>query len=900
MFRVLSINANGLRDANKRMSFAQWLIRLKIDFLCIQELHTTSCHECFTWFSPFGFECITSPGSARSCETALLYRPKFNAVKSSFNSDGRLASGVFSFDNVIFAISSVYAPNRNPDRNCFLQLVHDSVDPAIPSFLCGDLNTVFDRSLDRRGSNAADTSRESSTVLRSLFADCCVIDAWRHLHPGTPGFTWDSPDGSLSSRIDFIACPSSWSHLISSCDIVPCPYSDHSAVLLQVSPPSPFPRGPGRWKLNVSILTDDDFILSVKNFWRNWQLQKTSFSSLQRWWDRGKELLKGLAINFCTQKSQVVKSSRRIFNDLSSHLKCKIDQGVVSLMPIFDNVQNKLKQLDLIAAEGAKVRSRVRWAEEGESSSKFFLRLERKRGSADWISAMQKADGSLSTDISGICDSWVSFYSNLFTASQVDLDVQGDLLNNLSLRLTPDQSDICDGHLSVREAHEALVGMQKGKSPGSDGLPVEFFLAFWDTLGGDLVEVLNASFESGLLPLSQRQALITLIFKKGDRTLHKNWRPISLLNVDYKICAKALAGRLLKVLHYVIHRDQTCGVKGRFIGDNVAFLRDVITYTHETSTPAVILSLDQEKAFDRVDWDFLESTLDHMGFGYSFISWFRLLYSDIRSAVLVNGYHSDFFKPSRGVRQGCPLSPLLYVISIEVLAANLRAHPDIIGLSVPFSPDPLSVSSLYADDTSVVVSSDEGITAVFDTYSRFETGTGAKLNLEKCFGLWLGPWISRTSGPVAIEWSTEKIKVLGVVIGNVDVSYFNWKPRIEAVERCLNSWRCRHLSFQRKALIVNALALSRVWYVASFIPMPLWVDNELNSLIFNFFWSGKKDLVSRTVTIHSKSDGGFSVVSPRLKASALISQWVRRLFVSPGSWVSLLTFGYFDRFGVDP
>ena len=144
--------------------------------MCIQELHTTSCHECFTWFSPFGFECITSPGSARSCGTALLYRPKFNAVKSSFNSDGRLASGVFSFDNVIFSISSVYAPNRNPDRNCFLQLVHDSVDPAIPSFLCGDLNTVFDRSLDRRGSNATNTSRESSTVLRSLFADCCVID----------------------------------------------------------------------------------------------------------------------------------------------------------------------------------------------------------------------------------------------------------------------------------------------------------------------------------------------------------------------------------------------------------------------------------------------------------------------------------------------------------------------------------------------------------------------------------------------------------------------------------------------------------------------------------------------------------------------------------------------------
>ena len=143
-------------------------------------------------------------------------------------------------------------------------------------------------------------------------------------------------------------------------------------------------------------------------------------------------------------------------------------------------------------------------------------------------------------------------------------------------------------------------------------------------------------------------------------------RPISLLNVDYKLCARALAGRLLKVLHHVILPDQTCGVKGRFIGENVAFLRDVSIVANELNLPAAILSLDQEKAFDRVDWSFLLTTLRHMGFGESFVKWVQLLYTDIRSAVLIDGYTSNWFKPSRGVRQGCPLSPLLYVISIEV------------------------------------------------------------------------------------------------------------------------------------------------------------------------------------------------------------------------------------------
>lgn len=107
---------------------------------------------------------------------------------------------------------------------------------------------------------------------------------------------------------------------------------------------------------------------------------------------------------------------------------------------------------------------------------------------------------------------------------------------------------------------------------------MEFYVAFWDALGSDLVEVLNASLEHGSLSSSQRRALISLIYKKGDRLLHKSWRPISVPNVDYKLCARALTGRLLTVLQHVIHPDQTCGVRGRYIGENVTLLRDVVHY----------------------------------------------------------------------------------------------------------------------------------------------------------------------------------------------------------------------------------------------------------------------------------------------------------------------------------
>ena len=155
---------------------------------------------------------------------------------------------------------------------------------------------------------------------------------------------------------------------------------------------------------------------------------------------------------------------------------------------------------------------------------------------------------------------------------------------------------------------------------------------------------------------------------------------------------------------------------------------------------------------------------------------------------------------------------------------------------------PLPVISQYADDTSLVVTSDDSITATFDTYSLFEKGSGAKLNQSKSKGLWLGSWVGRTNPPVVLDWSPSKLKILGVYLGRGDLEEANWRPRIDAVENVLLSWRQRSLSSQGRSLVINVLALARIWYVASLIHMPLWVLKELNSLVFNFFWRGKRSL----------------------------------------------------------
>ena len=198
-------------------------------------------------------------------------------------------------------------------------------------------------------------------------------------------------------------------------------------------------------------------------------------------------------------------------------------------------------------------------------------------------------------------------FSSLSTATSTDPDVQRDLSKVRPLCLLTRLLLVKGISLSVKYMRPF------GVWPKANHLVVMAyrwsFVTFWGTLRSDLVDVLNAPFDSGSLPPSQRIALISLIYKKRDRLLHKKWRPIRLLNVDYKLFARPLAGCLLTILHHVIYPDQTCGVRGRFIGENVALLRDVVHYAYEHNIPAAILALDQEKAFDHVDWDFLLATL---------------------------------------------------------------------------------------------------------------------------------------------------------------------------------------------------------------------------------------------------------------------------------------------------
>ena len=286
-------------------------------------------------------------------------------------------------------------------------------------------------------------------------------------------------------------------------------------------------------------------------------------------------------------------------------------------------------ELGLSELAAVAARTKIQYTEEGEKSTRYFYSLENQQKAKQTIKLLTKNNLDTITETHDIITETHTFYKNLYTAQQPEPHKQTEFLNITTLTLTQHDSDYCEGHITEHELQTALKTMENNKSPGLDGLSTYFYKHFWPILDHELTSVYNYAFDHGKLPLTQKRGIISLLFKKGDRTKLQNWRPITLLNTDYKILTKALANRLKHTLPLLVHTDQTACIPGRTINDNIRLIQDAITYANETDTPLALISVDQLKAFDRVSHEFLFKTLQKFNFGPKFQRWIRLLYTDV-------------------------------------------------------------------------------------------------------------------------------------------------------------------------------------------------------------------------------------------------------------------------------
>ncbi|CAM2096672.1 unnamed protein product [Caretta caretta] len=454
--------------------------------------------------------------------------------------------------------------------------------------------------------------------------------------------------------------------------------------------------------------------MSFREFWLAWREQWRAFPSVRRWWDLGKVRAKLFCRDYTRgtsrrQNAAIEQLEREV---LEMERRLAADPEDPSLCGACREKREELRALEDHRARGAFVRSRIRLLREMDRGSRFFYALEKTRGAKKHVTCLLAEDGTPLTDPEEMCGRARDFYTSLFSPDPTDPDA--------SLRRMP-----------------------TNKSPGMDGLTVEFYRAFWDILGPDLVIVWAESLQSGVLPLSCRRAVLALLPKKGDLRDLRNWRPVSLLSTDYKIVAKAISLRLGSVMADVVHPDQTYTVPGRSIFDNLFLVRDLLELGRRDGLSFALLSLDQEKAFDRVDHGYLLSTLQAFGFGPQFVSFLRVLYASAECLVRLNWTLTEPVSFGRGVRQGCPLSGQLYALAIEPFLCLLRRR--MTGL-VLREPELRLVLSAYADDVLLVVQDPGDLARVEACQAIYSAASSARVNWVKSSGLAVGDWWQPVGG----------------------------------------------------------------------------------------------------------------------------------------------------------
>ena len=265
---------------------------------------------------------------------------------------------------------------------------------------------------------------------------------------------------------------------------------------------------------------------------------------------------------------------------------------------------------------------------------------------------------------------------------------------------------------------------------------LSMFQLYWPTIGEDLLDVFRIGLDDGRLPHSQYVSVISLLYKKGPREDIRNWRPISLLNADYKLLSKVLAERIKSVLHQIIHKDQRGGVDGRYIGENIRLIEDVLYEIENDNSDAVVLMLDMEKAFDRVEWGWLFNVLNNFNFGERFISWLMTIYRHAQCSIVTNGHQSEYFCISRGIRQGDSLSALLLIIQAEPLAQLIRTDENIEGYKIQDNHMNVHIKGCqYVDDTITVLKNKLFVPYFLDIVNNYGSVSGANLNIKKTVGL---------------------------------------------------------------------------------------------------------------------------------------------------------------------
>lgn len=497
-------------------------------------------------------------------------------------------------------------------------------------------------------------------------------------------------------------------------------------------------------------------------------------------------------------------------------------------------------------------RSRVTWLREGDLNTAYFHKMASARQTMNHIHYLIDSNGGRIESQAGIQDHCVEFFKNSLGGEQgPSLFIQDDISSLLRYRCNDVQQSILNTDFSPDEIREAFLSLPRNKASGPDGFTPEFFCSCWSIIGAEVTEAVMEFFKSGSMLKQWNATNLVLIPKIPNASKMTDFRPISCLNTVYKVISKLLAGRLKAVLPSVINHSQSAFLPGRLLLENVLLATEIIQgYNKKDVAPSAMLKVDLRKAFDSVRWDFIITTLKAINLPEKFIGWIFECISTASFSISVNGQSNGFFRNTKGLRQGDSLSPLLFVLAMEVFSGLLQSRYESGYISYHPKTANLEISHLmFADDVMIFFDGNSSsLHGIYETPEDFAGWSGLHMNREKTqlFHAGLSQPESTALASYGFTPGSLPIRYLGLPLMSRKLKISEYATLIHKISSRFNAWAVKSLSFAGRIQLISSVISGLVnFWISAFI-LPLGCIRKIESLCSRFLWSGRIDTKGMT------------------------------------------------------
>lgn len=887
--KLASLNCRGLKNKIKRMSLFHYLKSKKFDIICLQETHITNT-DLTVWKKQWGGEIFHHQGTSNSRGEVILISKHFTGIATLLFAQERIVAVTVTQGNYNFTLANIYAPNNHTEKMRFFEELYNKCNELNDNLvLMGDFNCVLNNKSDII--SGYPHSKNEVEAFNNVVKSLGLTDTWRSFHINEHDYSWSKTNPFIARRLDYCLLSDNLLQNCVDCIHMTVPNSDHKAVVIDLND-TDFQRGPGYWKFNNSYLKNTTFVNKM-NILLDTLLNdrdNENISDIDKW-----EMCKIQIRSFCSEFGKEQSCSKRN-NSQKIYLEILDSEKQLINDPTNKDAQASLVQLkqklelkQVNEAKGAQVRSRVKWIEEGERNSKYFCNLEKIRGKKKAITRLRKSTGEIVTKQNEVLKELTQFYGKQYNQTTQAQNAQEELNSFLEnedfRRLDKEEAATCEGVVSLEETTKALKMMKNGSAPGSDGITTEFLKMFWNRVGNVITNSFIESFHKGELSYTQKQGIITLIHKGKnlEREALTNWRPITLTNADYKILAKALAERLRGVIFKLVNEDQVGYIKGRNSSTVIRTIDDVINYLNKSNKAGYLLAVDYSKAFDSISKPFLYNVFKIFGFGPDFYKWVQLLNNGASSSINNGGWLSEPIDISCGIRQGCPFSPLAFILAVELMAIKIR-NSTIVGISSPITTHQAQIKiKQLADDTTLFLNSRDDVIKSIEILKTFERFSGLMMNMQKTKALRMGRQ-NEENIPCTV---VERIKVLGVYFESKRMAREiedNWNDKIDQINTLIKGWSKRDLSIIGKVVVIKTFLISQLIYIMQSVGLPLNVLRKINTILYKFLWQKKQsnrkafEKVKRKTMEADYENGGIKMINMITLQKCFNLRWAGKLF----------------------